>query len=125
MKGGSYDSSLQRFGTIAAGLLGDDLSSTARTIQYGAVPIGVPLNPDTSQRTEELVTTLTFEVIGVGDGVAEIFGLLLNADECQGDVCVFGPEVAVNLPEPGSVSLAVTSLLAIFGVLAVRRRALV
>jgi hypothetical protein len=118
----SYAPALTRFGTIASGLLGDDLSSTARTVQYGAVPIGVPLNPATSQRTDELITTLTFEVIGVGDGVAEIAGVFLQADECQGDTCVFGPDVVVNLPEPGSVLLAVFSLVGVFGVVAVRRR---
>jgi hypothetical protein len=34
LKGTSYDPALSRLGTIAAGIAGDDLTQTARTVQY-------------------------------------------------------------------------------------------
>jgi hypothetical protein len=102
----SYAPALTRFGTIASGLLGDDLSSTARTVQYGSVPIGSALFAS-SAKVDQLVTTLTFQVIGAGDGFAEIDGVLLQADEFQGDAGTFvNTGVSINvIPEPGTALL--------------------
>ena len=121
LKGTStYDPQLGRLGTISGGVFGDDLTSTARTIQYAQAQLD-PLVPS-SAKTDELITVLTFEVIGIGDGVAEIAGVFLIGDDITGDSSVFGPAATVNLPEPGSVLLVVSSLASIFGVAAVRRR---
>lgn len=121
LKGGGYDPALTRFGTIAAGIAGDDLSSTARTVSYGSLD---PLNGATSAMTDELITRLTFEVIGAGDGVAEIVGVILKGDlGADGDDFAFGPDLAVTVPEPASALLALSSLAAVMGVIAVRRRA--
>ncbi len=103
LKGGSYDPQLTRFGTIAAGLLGDDLSSTARTLQYGSVN---PLNGATSPKTNQIITRLTFLIVGVGDGFAEVDGFLNAADAFQGDTGGFTDTVSVAIvPEPGTALL--------------------
>jgi len=121
LKGSSYAPALSRLGTIENGISGDDLTSTARVIQYaqGAV---MPLNA-TSAMTDELITRLNFTVVGAGDGVAEIAGVRLIGDEITGDVGVFGAPIAITIPEPGSSLLALSSLISVFGVVAVRRRA--
>jgi hypothetical protein len=118
--GGAYDPGMSRFGTIADGQPGDDLSQTARTVQYGSLD---PLN-STNAATDQVVTQLTFEVIGEGDGVAEIFGALLQGDAgATADDFAFGPDVAITIPEPGGVLLGLSSLASVLAVAAVRRRA--
>ena len=101
MKGGSYDPSLTRIGTLASGVAGDDLTSTARTVQY--LQSGVtPLLP-ASATTNELITRLTFQVIGIGDGIIEVYGLLLAGDGVVGDDLIFVDFELV--PEPGTAPL--------------------
>jgi len=101
LKGGSYDPSLTRIGTLASGVAGDDLTSTARTVQYfqsGATPL-LPA----SATTNELITRLTFQVIGIGDGIIEVYGLLLAGDGVVGDDLIFVDFELV--PEPGTALL--------------------
>jgi hypothetical protein len=107
LKGGAYDPALARFGTIAAGIAGDDLTSTARTVSYGSLD---PLNGLASARpTGEIITRLTFLVVGSGDGIAEVFGTILQGDlGADGDAFAFGSNVAVSInavPEPGTALL--------------------
>jgi hypothetical protein len=102
LRGGSYDPVLSRFGTIAGGIFGDDLASSARTVQYGTIG---NLNPATSADMNQLVTRLTFRVIGgIDEGPVEVVGALLIADTgaLGGDSFKFGSEVSVTVvPEPG------------------------
>jgi len=106
---------LSRFGTIAAGVSGDDLTSSARTVQYGAV---TPV--DTAGG--DLVVRLTFQIIGAGDGVAEITNANLIGDAgAVGDSFAFGAGVAVAIPEPGTALLMGLGLLGLAG--AGRRKA--
>jgi hypothetical protein len=104
LKGGSYDPQLSRLGTIAAGLAGDDLTSTARTIQYGQ-GAAMPLNP-ASANAGQVITRLTFLIVGAGDGTAEIGAFFNVADAIIGDVASFGPDAVVAIvPEPGTALL--------------------
>lgn len=103
-RGGSYDPVLSRLGTIAGGISGDDLTSTARTVQYGSPPPGA-LNGATSAATNQLVTRLMFEVIGgVGEGPVEINGAILLGDTgALGDSFTFGSQISLLVvPEPGA-----------------------
>lgn len=110
-KGGSYEPGLTRLGTIAAGIAGDDLSSTARTVQYGAPP---PFISGVSAESE-LITRLTFQIIGgIGEGPVEIVGALLLGDNGAGrvggvvipDDFAFGSKISiVVIPEPGTALL--------------------
>jgi hypothetical protein len=100
--GGAYAPGMSRFGTIADGQPGDDLSQTARTVQYGALdPISA------ANATSQIVTRLTFEVTGVGDGVAEIIGVLLQGDAgATTDAFAFGQNASVTIvPEPATALL--------------------
>jgi hypothetical protein len=115
---GSYIPELTRFGTIESGLAGDDLDSTARTVQYGTVE---PLDPS-SAKTDEVIVRLTFLVVGAGDGVAEVTNVFLNADAIANDTSAFGPPITMTIPEPGSALLAMSSLASVFAVAVVRRR---
>ena len=97
--GTAFAANMSRLGTIAAGLVGDDLTSSARTIQYG----GVTPVPAASAQTN-LVTRLIFQVIGAGSGPIAVNGTLLAADTgAVGDSFVNGSIVFV--PEPATALL--------------------
>ncbi|HIM00185.1 MAG TPA: PEP-CTERM sorting domain-containing protein [Myxococcales bacterium] len=115
--GSSFAPVMGRFGTIAAGVAGDDLSASARTVQYGSVtPIAG------SRAGTDLVVRLTFQIVGAGDGVAEITNANLLGDTgAQGDTSAFGTGVAVAIPEPGTALLMGLGLLGLAG--AGRRKA--
>lgn len=101
LRGGTYDPVLTRFGTISAGIVGDDITSSARTIQYGSLET---LNPSTSAAMDQLVTRLTFQVVGgIGEGPVEINGAILLGDTgASGDDFTFGSEISILVvPEPG------------------------
>jgi hypothetical protein len=117
LAGGSFDPVMGRFGTIAAGVFGDDLSASARTVQYGTLnAIGA------GRAATNLVVRLTFQIIGAGDGVAEITNANLIGDTgAQGDSYAFGSQVAVAIPEPGTALLMGLGLLGLAG--AGRRKA--
>lgn len=106
LKGTSYAPQLSRLGSIASGIAGDDLTQTARTIQYaqGAVMALAP----SSAKTNEIITVLTFQVIGAGDGFAEIDPVLLIGDGFIGDAGVLAPGIVLEInaiPEPGTALL--------------------
>jgi hypothetical protein len=103
-RGGSDDPVLGRLGTISSGIFGDDLTSTARTVQYGNLSPPGSLNGATSAATNELVTRLTYQVIGgIGEGPVEINGAILLGDTgASGDSFTFGSTISlVVVPEPG------------------------
>ena len=106
LKGTAYAPLLGRLGTIAGGVSGDDLSSTARTIQYSQSSL-IPLQASNA-KTNELITTLTFQVIGAGDGFAEIDPTFLIGDDVTGDSFAFAPGIVLEInaiPEPGTALL--------------------
>lgn len=98
---------------------GDDVLSTIRSTQYGAA---APASAS-GAATDSLVTTLTFEVLAVGDGTAEIGNVILQGDAgAVGDTFAAGPDAVVTLPEPGSTVLGMAALASVFGVASIRRR---
>ena len=97
----------------------DDALSTIRSVQYGS---SGTVNPS-GAATDVLVTTLTFEVLAVGDGTAEIGNVILQGDAgAVGDTFAAGPDAVVTLPEPGSTVLGMAALASVFGVASIRRR---
>lgn len=115
LPGTSFAPTMGRFGTIAAGVAGDDLTSSARTVQYGTV---TPLA--SSRAGSNLVTRLTFQFIGLGDVLPIITGVNLlgdtgaNGDSFQLDSIAF-------TPEPGTAVLMGLGLLGL-GARRIRRR---
>jgi len=111
MAGTSFAPVMGRFGTIAAGVAGDDLSASARTVQYGVVSAIAA-----SRAGTDLVVRLTFQIIGAGDGVAEITNANLIGDSgANGDTYALGSQVAVAIPEPGTALLMGLGLLGLAG----------
>jgi hypothetical protein len=117
LAGTSFEPVMGRFGTIAAGVAGDDLSASARTVQYGTLSaIGA------GRAATNLVVRLTFQIVGAGDGVAEITNANLLGDSgANGDTYALGSAVAVAIPEPGTALLMGLGLLGLAG--AGRRKA--
>jgi len=111
MAGTSFAPVMGRFGTIAAGVAGDDLSASARTVQYGSTTaLGA------GRAATDLVVRLTFQIVGAGDGVAEITNANLLGDSgSNGDTYAFGTGVAVAIPEPGTALLMGLGLLGLAG----------
>jgi hypothetical protein len=111
MAGTSFAPVMGRFGTIATGVAGDDLSASARTVQYGTVAAIAA-----SRAGTDLVVRLTFQIIGAGDGVAEITNANLIGDSgANGDAYALGTGVAVAIPEPGTALLMGLGLLGLAG----------
>jgi len=117
LAGTSFEPVMGRFGTIAAGVAGDDLSASARTVQYGTLSaIGA------GRAATNLVVRLTFQIVGAGDGVAEITNANLLGDAgANGDTYALGSAVSVAIPEPGTALLMGLGLLGLAG--AGRRKA--
>ena len=111
MAGTSFLPTMAAVGDINTGLAGDDLTSSARTVQYAA-----PGAIDSSRATTDVAVRLTFQIIGAGDGVAEITGTNLISDAgAVGDSFAFGTNVAVAIPEPGTALLMGLGLLGLAG----------
>jgi hypothetical protein len=111
MAGTSFAPVMGRFGTIAAGVAGDDLTASARTVQYGTLTALAA-----SRAATDLVVRLTFQIVGAGDGVAEITGANLIGDNgAAGDSFAFGSNVSVAIPEPGTALLMGLGLLGLAG----------
>jgi hypothetical protein len=116
---GAYYPGMGRLGTIADGVAGDDLSSTARTVQYAKAPPAV----DAGNAASQVIVRLTFLVVGVGDGIAEVDGFFNQGDiGAEGDTFTFGSNVAISVPEPSSAMLGLSALGCVFAVVSVRRR---
>jgi hypothetical protein len=115
---GAYYPGMGRLGTIAEGVAGDDLSSTARTVQYAKAPPAV----SSGNAGTQLIVRLTFQVVGFGDGVANVDGFFNTGDiGAEGDTFEFGSNVAIAIiPEPGTVVLMGLGLAGLAG--AGRRR---
>lgn len=100
--GGGFLGKLADAGTSFAG----DPAGTTRTVQYGASPgQSGGAGPDT------LIQTLRFQVIGAGDGTAELDvislddGVFFNLQPAEpGQVSLVGTSVSI-VPEPGTALL--------------------
>lgn len=102
--GSSVDPFLRRSGTIAEGLPSEDSRHSARTIHYFS---RVLLRNILSAETDTLVTRLTFRVVGVGDGIAEVTPMLLSRGVgAWSDTLVLGAEATIAIvPEPSVTML--------------------
>jgi hypothetical protein len=92
-----------------------DTAGTIRTVQYGANP-----GSSASAGADVVITTLTFQVIGVGDGTADVNIVFNNGDTflgaagaplAPGDRTLTNFSIAV--PEPSSAVLAFSVLAAL------------
>jgi len=98
-----------------------DPPGTLRTVQFGAPP-----GQSGSAGADTLITTLTFQVVGVGDGTAEvtafsfadegIFAMATPVD--PSDITL--TSAVVNVPEPSSGLLSLSAL-GVTGLVALRR----
>ena len=112
MAGTSFLPTMAAVGDINTGLAGDDITTSARTVQYAA-----PGAIDSTRATTDITVRLTFQIVGAGDGVAEVTGTNLISDAgAVGDSFAFGTNVAVTVPEPTSAMLALSAIGSVFAV---------
>jgi len=87
-----------------------DPAGSLRAVQFGANPgqFGGP--------GSELITTLTFEVVGAGDGMADVDVVFLTGDGIFNTAGSLSPAdrllvgTTVTVPEPNSAALALSAL---------------
>lgn len=108
-------------GRLGALNFAGDPDGSARTVQYGIAPPGSA--SASGAANDVLVTTLRFEVIAVGDTTARVGPAALTADVgAAGDTFDMGSDVIINLPEPSTLMLSLSSLASVLGVAHLRRR---